>query len=305
MGTPRCAAPEITRCSRSWARAGPPAATTASSASSHSAVSWGSRSSCVVALMGSLRYDAHQRPVGSAPMRAVGVTKFGGPEALEVLDLPDPVPGEAEVRIRVAGATVNPADTASWSGFYAEQRPASPESPVVCGLEIAGVIDAVGPGSSLEVGDRVASCTPSGHAELVVVPEAYVARVPDDMGLLDASTIPMNGLTARYALDRLALPEGATLVVTGAAGAVGLYAVELAALEGLHVVAVAGRKDEELVMGRGARTFVARGLTAPQRIRELFPDGVDGAIDAAVVGAPLLAAIRDGGTYIPVRKFDG
>jgi NADPH:quinone reductase len=93
--------------------------------------------------------------------------------------------------------------------------------------------------------------------------------------------------------------------VTGAAGAVGGYAVQLAALEGLRVVAVAGAGDERLVRGLGAELFVPRGEEAPRAIREAVPGGVDGLVDAAVIGAPMLPAVRDGGCIASLRPFQG
>ena len=117
--------------------------------------------------------------------------------------------------------------------------------------------------------------------------------------------MPMNGLTVRLALDRLALKPGATLAVTGAAGAVGGYAVELGVADGLHVIAVAAPKDEALLRKLGAEMVVPRGDDAAQRIRSIVPGGVDGLVDAAVIGAPILPAIRDGGGLAAVRGFEG
>jgi NADPH:quinone reductase-like Zn-dependent oxidoreductase len=142
-------------------------------------------------------------------------------------------------------------------------------------------------------------------AASVVVPSASVAPLPEGAGLEAAATLPMNGLTVRLALDLLALKAGGWLAVTGAAGAVGGYAVELGAAEGLRVIAVAGAADEELVKKLGAEAFVPRGEDAVQRIRELVPAGVDGLVDAALIGPPALAAIRDGGGLAAVRGWEG
>jgi NADPH:quinone reductase-like Zn-dependent oxidoreductase len=155
------------------------------------------------------------------------------------------------------------------------------------------------------VGDRVAAATGGAHAELVVVPDRSAARVPDNVDLVAAATLPMNGLTVQQAIDRLELSSGDTLVVSGAAGAVGLYMVELCAPQGIEIVAIAGRRDEPLLRELGIKELVPRGLTAPERVRGLYPDGVDAALDAAVLGAPLLHAIRDGGKLAAVRKIDG
>jgi NADPH:quinone reductase-like Zn-dependent oxidoreductase len=243
-------------------------------------------------------------------MRAVTFSRFGGPEVLEVMDLPEREPGPGQVRIRVAAATVNPTDIGFRSGRQSAQL-SGLEPPYIPGMELAGVVDAVGPGSAWQPGDRVMAIVvprrPEGGAmaESVVVPAASVARVPERTSLEAAATLPMNGLTVRLALDLLALKRGETLAVTGAAGAVGGYAVELGVADGLRVIAVAAPSDEALLKKLGAEAVVARGDAAAQGIRALVPAGVDGLIDAAVIGAPILPAVRDGGGLAAVRGFEG
>ena len=173
------------------------------------------------------------------------------------------------------------------------------------------MVDAVGEGTPWRLGDRVMAIVnprrPGGgaQAELVVVPAASVARVPEGTSLEAAATLPMNGLTVRLALDRLALQPGQTLGVTGAAGAVGGYAVELGVSDGLRVIAVAAPKDEALVKGFGAAIVVPRGDGAIRGLHDAAPGGVDGLIDAAVLDAAVLPAIRDGGKLATVRGFAG
>jgi NADPH:quinone reductase-like Zn-dependent oxidoreductase len=115
----------------------------------------------------------------------------------------------------------------------------------------------------------------------------------------------MNGLTVRRALDLLALEPGSTLLVTGAAGAVGSYGVELGNADGLNVIATASAGDQQTVLGFGATTFLDRADDVVSAVRALYPDGVDAVLDAAVVGAPILGAVRDGGKLAAVRLFDG
>jgi NADPH:quinone reductase-like Zn-dependent oxidoreductase len=115
----------------------------------------------------------------------------------------------------------------------------------------------------------------------------------------------MNGLTVRLALDRLALRPGQTLGVTGAAGAVGGYAVELGASDGLRVIAVARPEDEALMKRFGAERVVPRGDAAIRGLHDAAPGGVDGLIDAAVLDGAILPAIRDGGKLATVRGFAG
>lgn len=242
-------------------------------------------------------------------MRAVTISRFGGPAVLEVTELPDPEPGPRQTRVRVAAATVNPTDTLLRAGG----RPGleGVPGPHIPGMELAGVVDKAGPGSMWRRGDEVMAIAvpvpPLGgaQAELVVVPDASAARIPEGASMAEAATLPMNGLTVRLALDELALAPGQALAVTGAAGAVGGYAIELGKVEGLRVIADAAPKDEELVRGLGADMVLPRGEGLPATVREVVPDGVDGLIDAALMGEPALVAVRDGGKFAVVRAFDG
>jgi len=243
-------------------------------------------------------------------MRAVGITRFGGPEVLEIVELPVPEPGPGQVRIRVAAATVNPADTVLRSGRYGPPADGM-APPYVPGMELAGIIDAAGPGSGWQAGERVMAIVspraPGGgaQAELVVVTADSVARVPDGVSFTAAATLPMNGLTARLTLDLLGLPPGQSLAVTGAAGAVGGYAIQLAVAAGLRVIADAAPADAGLVRRLGADAVVPRGPQVAAAIRQVAPDGVDALVDAAVIGQPVLAAVRDGGQVAAVRPFRG
>jgi NADPH:quinone reductase len=241
-------------------------------------------------------------------MRAVGCRQFGGPEVLEVVELPLRELEDGEVRIRVVAATVNPADLLFRAGGLAHDLPdASP--PYVAGLELAGVIDGVGENVALSVGATVmaiAAFVPDArgaHAEFVVVPAESVVPLPRETSFVEAATVPMNGLTVRVALDDLGLDAGQTLAVTGAAGAVGGYAVQMAVADGLRVVAIASRADEDLLRGFGAEFVAERGDRAPDLVREVVPGGVDGLIDAALVGQPALAAVRDGGRVVRLRDI--
>jgi len=218
------------------------------------------------------------------------------------------------VRIRVAAATVNPTDISFRTGRQlttAQLAEMGVVPPYIPGMELAGVVDAVGEGTPWRTGDRVmAIVNPrrsggGAQAEQVVIPAASVARVPEKASLEAAATLPMNGLTVRLALDRLALKPGQTLGVTGAAGAVGGYAVELGVADGLRVIAMARPQDEMLVKHMGAKTFVPSGDGAIRAMYDAAPGGVDGLIDAAVLDAAALPAIRDGGRLATVRGFAG
>ena len=244
-------------------------------------------------------------------MKAVGITEWGGPEVLHLVDLPDPVAGPGEVRIRVHAATVNPTDTVLRSGGRAQLVKDIPP-PYVPGMDAAGVVEQIGDGTStdLRVGEHVmAIVVPYGshgaYAERIVVPAESVARVPDGATDVAAATLPMNGLTVRQALDVLALEPGRTLAVTGAAGAVGGYAVQLAVAEGLRVIADASPADEQLVSQLGADVVVPRGEGFGARVREVLPEGADGLVDAALLDEAAVPAVRDGGRIATVRGFRG
>lgn len=244
-------------------------------------------------------------------MKAIGIFEFGGPQALQMVDLPEPAAGPGEVRIRVLAAAVNPTDTGLRSGARAAQLKDVPP-PYVPGMDAAGVLEQIGDGvtTDLQVGDHVmAIVVPHGshgaYAERVVVPIESVTRIPAGATDVDASTLPMNGLTTRMALDALSLPPGATLAVTGAAGAVGGYAVQLGKADGLRVIADASEADEQLVKDLGADVVLRRGPDYPHAVRGVIPEGVDGLIDAAVMDQLVVPAVRDGGAIATVRGFQG
>lgn len=240
-------------------------------------------------------------------MRAVGLLRYGGPEVLRVVEIPTPHAGTGEVRIRVRAAAVNPADTLIRAGLTPVRIRGT--EPLLCGLDVAGTIDEVGPDTSgaLAPGDAVmAMVNPTrpaggGYAEWVVLPESWVVPVPSGASFAEAATLPMNGLTALRALDLLDLPVAGTVAVTGAAGAVGGYAVQLARVAGHRVLADAAPGDVGLVAELGADVTVARGPDVADRFRAHAPGGVDAAVDAALIGDVLLPAVRDGGAVALLR----
>jgi NADPH:quinone reductase len=243
-------------------------------------------------------------------VRAVGVTEFGGPEALTVVDVPDEDLGPGRVRVRVRAAAVSPTDTHLRSGAYAGRDPVK-TPPWVPGMDAAGEVVEVGDGvDRVAVGDAVMGIVvPSGahggYREDLVLPAASVSRVPAGADAVAACTLPMNGLTARLALDHMGLAPGQVVAVTGAAGAFGGYLVELAKTDGLTVVADASEADEQLVRDLGADVVVRRGDDVAERIRAEFPDGVDGLADGSVQDAAVLPAVRDGGKVATVRGYRG
>lgn len=244
-------------------------------------------------------------------MKAVGVTEFGGPEALHLIDLPERDAGPGEVRIRVHAAAVNPTDTVVRIGAPFAIPPDS-RPPYVPGMDAAGVLDQIGDGTDtdLRVGDHVmAIVVPSGahggYAEQLVVPAESVAKAPAGASHAEAAALPMNGLSARMALDLLGLAPGSTIAVTGAVGLVGGYAIQLAKADGLRVVADAAPQDEPLAAELGADLVLPRGPEFPERVRAAVPGGVDGLVDAALFDAAAAPAVRDGGRIATLRGFEG
>lgn len=244
-------------------------------------------------------------------MRGVGVIEFGGPEALQVVELPEVHAGPGEVRLRVHAATVNPTDTGIRDGSRAEALRKDPP-PYIPGMDAAGVIDEIGAGTEtdLKVGDAVMamvipSASHGAYRESIVLAADAVVRAPAGASHVEASTLPMNALTARQSLDQLALQPGQTIAVTGAAGCYGGYVVQLAKAGGLRVIADASPADEQLVRELGADVVVPRGDDIGAQIRKVAPDGVDGLADGAVQNELAVGAVRDGGGFASVRGFAG
>ena len=244
-------------------------------------------------------------------MRAIGVLVHGGPEVLEVIDLPEIHAGPGQVRLRVHAATINPTDVMTRNGSRAEQQKIDPP-PYVPGMDVAGIVDEVGEGvaTGIKIGDAVMGMVVTkgshgGYREQIVLDARSVVLAPAGTTHVAAATLPMNGLTARRSLDLLGLSPGQTLAVTGAAGCYGGYVIQLAKADGLTVIADASKADEELVASLGPDIIVRRGDDVAARIRERFPDGVDGLADGAVLTARAIPAVRDGGAFTSVRGFKG
>lgn len=226
-------------------------------------------------------------------MRAAVVRAFGGPEVVEIADVAMPDPGSSQIRIKVAAATLNPADVGVRQGYAGGEG-----QQIGLGWDVAGTVDAAGEGAAWKVGDQVVALYPGmvrplgTHAEYVVVESDAVAPAPSTVDAIHASTLPLNALTAAQALELLNLNEGQSLLVTGAAGAVGGFAVQLAAHKGVMVTGMSREGDEQLVRSLGAVNFTSG--TAEE-------GSFDAVLDAAVLGEAALQWSRDGGSYVGVR----
>jgi NADPH:quinone reductase-like Zn-dependent oxidoreductase len=237
-------------------------------------------------------------------MRSLTVNTFGGPEVIDVVDTSVPDPGPHQVRVRVAASSVNPIDLSTRAGRLVDAGLMVAEPDIGLGWDVAGTVEAVGARvRSFAIGDQVVGLrnllfAPGAHAEQVVLDESAVAPAPTSVSLAEAATLPLNALTADRALDLTGLERGRTLLVTGAAGGVGGFVLELAALRGLHTVALARPGDEDLVRDLGASQVLTSAERLGLGVRRLVPGGVDAVVDAAVLGIAAHDGLRDGGTFV-------
>ncbi|WP_024874682.1 NADP-dependent oxidoreductase [Saccharomonospora piscinae] len=256
--------------------------------------------------------------------QAWGFGKHGGPEVQEFFDRPDPVPGPGEVLVRVDVAGVNPLDHLLRSGLVDGLDGGRP-FPRVLGMEAAGTVLALGENvDEFEVGDAVFgfALTGSGtYAETTVLSAPNTARIPAGLSASVAATLPVAGSTAVDALDQLGLPAGATVLVNGVGGGVGLAVAGLAVARGLRVVGTGSTAKREHAETIGVRFIDYAAEDVAAAAHELVPGGFDGIVD--LVGgtslrtvAPLARNPRDviavgdasvpelGGRFVE-RRLDG
>lgn len=261
--------------------------------------------------------------MSTAMMKAIRLHEFGGPDVLRYEDAPKPTPKAGEVLIRVHAVGINPPDWYLRDGMKAlpaEWRPSIP-LPAIPGTDVSGVVEAVGPGEEpFAVGDEVYSMVrfPSfgesaAYAQYVTAPASEVARKPVRLDHVRAAAVPMSALTAwQFLIDRghdvpnplqpeLHRPvplQGRKVLVNGAAGGVGHFAVQLAKWKGAHVIAVASSRHEAFVRGLGADEFIDYTKTpAEKAVRDL-----DLVVDT--LGGPstgrFLRTLKRGGALFPV-----
>ena len=256
--------------------------------------------------VGRLAESREEHGLGSFhAMQVAEVSEFGAPEVLHLAERPDPAPGPDEVVVRIRAANVNPTDLATRAGVHS---PPGLELPYVPGWDLAGEVTAVG-GSvdGFAPGDRVVGMIPFGriggrvgaYAQAAGVEPGWLSPLAGDVEDAVAATLPLNALTARQALDIIAAPPGSTLLVTGASGAVGGFATQLAARDGVRVIAQASTDDEEWVASLGAAEVLPRSADLASI------DTVDAVLDAVPLGpvvdrAP--ARRRHGRVHTPARR---
>lgn len=245
-------------------------------------------------------------------IHAIGFDHYGDPDVLHRVELPEPVPARGQVRISVTAAGVNPTDATVRSGGRAAQYAEQPV-PHIPGMDLAGTIDALGDGveSRLQLGDAVVALvlpfaeTRGAYTTSIVVDQRSVVHAPAGATPAESATLLLNAVTATLALDALSLGAGDVLAVTGAPGAVGTDTIALARRRGLTVVADSRAGSEDRLRARGADLVLPRGETFADRVREHYPDGVQGLVDAAALNESALAAVADGGAIASLKGWSG
>ncbi|HKO25199.1 MAG TPA: NADP-dependent oxidoreductase [Chloroflexota bacterium] len=213
-------------------------------------------------------------------MKAVRYQEYGGPDVLEVVDVPDPSPGRGEVVVRVVTAGTNPGESAIRSGVMKEVFPA--DFPEGQGSDLAGVISSVGDGvEDMAVGDAVIGMSDSrnAHAEYALLSADQMTPKPEGLEWAVAGSLYVVGATAEVMMRAVRPEEGETVIVSGAAGGVGTLVTQLAMRAGARVIAVASEPNHEALRGWGAEPL-SYGDGLEERIRSLAPDGVQALLDA-------------------------
>jgi NADPH2:quinone reductase len=238
-------------------------------------------------------------------MKRVVVDHYGGPEVLRVVEVADPRPGAGEVRVKVLAAGVSFTDAQLRAGTY---LPGAPTPPFTPGYELVGLVEELGPGCSrLEVGDRIGALTVWGaDAERVCVPESGAVDVPEDLDPGEVLSLLFPYMTAYQVLHRTAeVKRGETVLVHGAAGRVGIAALELGAAAGLRLIGTCSARDLAKVEALGAVAIDYRNEDFLARVRELTDDGVDVVSDS--LGGPItlrsFRALRPGGRLVVYGRY--
>jgi NADPH:quinone reductase-like Zn-dependent oxidoreductase len=227
------------------------------------------------------------------------ITKAGGPEVLQVVELPVEEPKAGELRVRVRAAGVGSTDVTMIGGSY----PFAPPIPFVAGYEIAGVVEAIGPGvDGFRIGQRVAALTVfGGFAELCTRGAEHFLPIPDGVSDAEAAAVVLNYVTAFQMIHRKEkVKAGETALVTGAAGGVGTAALQLLRLAGVTTFGAASAAKHATVRSLGATPIDYRAGRLDTLVRSLVPGGVDYVFDGiggANIG-PCIGALRRGGLLI-------
>lgn len=234
-------------------------------------------------------------------MKAAQFSRFGGPEVLEIVDLPQPHAGPGEVRIRVRAAGVNASDWKKRSGQMDQELPQS------LGYEAAGVVDEVGEGVvGVHIGDEVVGIGGGGAAQAELAVLSTWAPIPASLDFVGAAALPSTVETAARVLDQLGVTRGNTLLINGASGSIGSAAVQFAVHRGARVIGTGSPATHDSLRSLGAEP-VAYGEGMADRVRAIAPEGVDLALDVAGSGVlPELIDLAGGPeNVVTIADFPG
>jgi NADPH2:quinone reductase len=244
------------------------------------------------------------REVGTKTTRAITLESFDGGPTLRAIPTPQADPGEVLVRVRAS--SVNPVDNAIVSGMLSDM--VAHEFPILLGRDFSGIVEQAGEAvSGISEGDEVfgfiPGMSPKVHdgtwAELIAVPESVAIRKPRGVDTTSAGAAPLAAITAMSALDALGLSEEDTILVVGANGGVGSFAVQMAADAGATVIAPALPEDEGYLRGLGVGEILPRDADVAALVRERYPEGIEALLD-------LVSYAPDGfDTHAEVLKNDG
>jgi NADPH:quinone reductase-like Zn-dependent oxidoreductase len=232
-------------------------------------------------------------------MRVIQVHRYGGPEQLKLEEKPRPQPQMGEVLVRVYAAGVNPIDWKIRQGFMKESRPVT--FPYTPGIEMAGVVEDVGPAvTAFETGQAVFGQTAEGaYAEYLTIPVGALAPKPQTLSFVEAATVPVGATTAwRTLFDDGRLTSGQRVLIQGAAGGVGLFAVQLAKWKGAEVIGTASTANLDFVRSLGADTVVDYTTTPVESVIQDVDLVLDGVGTETLSSS--LAVLKPGGTLISI-----
>jgi len=227
-------------------------------------------------------------------VRALVLNSFAGIEGLELSEVPDPTPADGEQLVHVRAASLGPWDLAGAGGAFAATG-GSGDFPQVQGWDFGG---------ETEDGHRVLGFVPQpwmgvgAFAERISVPFTILAPVPDALGFAEASALPVSALAARLLVDAVAVGDGDLVLITGAAGMVGGFAMQLATARGARVIAAVRDSDAEEARRLGAATVLDATDELEVAVRGRWQDGVDACIDTVGLRAAALVCVRDGGRFV-------
>ncbi|MGR4064569.1 MAG: NADP-dependent oxidoreductase, partial [Vulcanimicrobiaceae bacterium] len=231
-------------------------------------------------------------------MKASVVSAYGGPEVMKYQDMPDPKPGAGEVLVEAAGIGINPEDMLERNGAIKDRWQL--HFPAIIGLDVSGTIVATGDDvTDLKAGDRVCGWSYHTYAELVADKATFFAKVPETMSLVDAAAIPLVGVTGSQLISVAGkVQPGQTVLVAGAAGAVGRCAVYMAKVLGARVIAGVQRFQLDQSESIGADETVA--LDDPAAFGTIPQVDVVANALRGKAATDLLAKVKDGGTFASV-----